>query len=258
MENVLILRPLNGVFFLSFGIFALVFLVLSLALRKTRESVRRWTLACLMLAALAGFFVYKYCLSIDKPYAEIMAAAGKGGFSWWEELPLHLCNINLCLIPIAALTKKRSLMSFCFFMAPLGALMALLMPSVGFSDYSILLPRMLGFYGTHFMVFFGGIALCSFGIYKPAYRDFARTLCMAFGLTFLIFLINMAMRHFGLNAHANYFYCVEPETNPLLNLFYKFIPVPFLYLLPAVLILLPYLSLVTLPFHLCEKKKVTA
>lgn len=256
MENILILRPLNGVFFLAFGIFALIFLALSLGLRKARESVRRWTLAILMMVTLVGFFVYKYCLSIDADYSVIMTEAGKGGFSWWEELPLHLCNINTILIPIAVLTKRRSLTSFCFFIAPLGALMALLMPSVGFSDYSILLPRMIGFYVTHFMVFFGGIALCSFGIYTPSFRDFVRTSCMAFGLTFLIFLINLAMRHFGLNAHANYFYCVEPETNPILNLFYRFIPVPFLYLLPAVLILLPYMSLVTLPFHLHEKKKI--
>ncbi len=255
MENILILRPLNGVFFLAFGIFAAIFLALSLGLRKARESVRQWTLAGLMLVSLAGFFVYKLCLSMDAPYSEIMAAAGKGGFSWWEELPLHLCNINMILIPIAALTKRRSLMSFSFFAAPLGALMALLMPSVGFSDYSLLLPRMLGYYGTHFMVFFGGIALCSFGIYTPSYRDFLRTALLSLGLIFFIFLINMSMRHFGLNAHANYFYCVEPEGNPILCLFYRLIPIPFLYTLPGAFIFLPYMALVTLPFHLHQKKK---
>jgi uncharacterized membrane protein YwaF len=64
----------------------------------------------------------------------------------------------MMLIPIAVATKSRPLMSFGFFMAPLGALMALLSPAVGFDGYSIWLPRMLGFYGTHFMIIIEGLA----------------------------------------------------------------------------------------------------
>ena len=65
----------------------------------------------------------------------------------------------MILIPIAVLTNRRPLMSFCFFVGPLGALMALVMPGTGFDGYSILLPRMLGYYGTHFMVITAGFAL---------------------------------------------------------------------------------------------------
>ena len=36
--------------------------------------------------------------------------------------------------------KSRPLLSFCFFLAPLGAMMALAMPGTGFSGYSLLLP----------------------------------------------------------------------------------------------------------------------
>ena len=39
----------------------------------------------------------------------------------------------MILIPIAVLRKSRPLMSFSFFLGPLGALMALVMPGNGFN-----------------------------------------------------------------------------------------------------------------------------
>ena len=132
MRDFLILRPLNGVFFLLFAAFALVFLILSIVLRRRSDKVRRGVLAGLMLFTLAFFVWYKIMLSLDSEYSALCAAAGKGAFSWWGELPFQLCNINMILIPVAMLTKKRSLMGFSFFMGTLGAAMALTMPGVGF------------------------------------------------------------------------------------------------------------------------------
>ena len=43
----------------------------------------------------------------------------------------------MILIPIAVLKKSRPLMCFCFFLGPLGALMALLMPGNGFNGYEL-------------------------------------------------------------------------------------------------------------------------
>jgi len=249
-KDIFILRPLNGIFFIALLAFALLFTILSLCLRKCSDAVRRKTLAGLMLFTLASFFVYKLFLSMDPDYSQITAAAGTGSFSWWAELPLHLCNINTILIPIAVLTRKRFLEGFCFFLAPLGAAMALMMPSVGFSGYSILLPRMLGFYFTHFMVFFGGIAMWSFGIYKPTFREIPRIVLASFCLTLCIFCINLILRATGLNPHANYFYCVETEGNAILALFHSWLPYPFLYTLPCLLILLPYMLLIVALFYL--------
>lgn len=252
--DILILRPLNGVFFGTLLLFGLVFLVLSLCVRSKSDQTRRKLLAGLMIFTLIGFVAYKVVLRLDEPYSAITAAAGNGEFSWWSELPLQLCNINTILIPIACFTKKRPLESFCFFAAPLGAAMALMMPCAGFDHYSILLPRMIGYYFTHFMVFFGGIAMWSFGIYKPKYKDMLGCVILALCLTFVIFCINMLMRKTGLNPHANYFYCVETDGNPVLDLFYSWIPYPFLYMLPAVFIFVPYMLVITSLFHLRKKK----
>ena len=178
-----------------------------------------------------------------------------GGFNWWGELPLHLCNINMILIPIAVLRRSRPLMCFCFFVAPLGALMALLMPGNGFDGYSLLLPRMLGYYGTHFMIVIEGLAIVCFGLYRPKFRDLPRTVLAALLITLVIFGINMLLRWSGLHPKANYFFSVETEGNFLLEIFYKWIPVPFLYLMPAVLILTPYMALITAPFAIADHMK---
>ena len=246
-----ILRPLNTLFFLVFGAFLLLLIVASLLLRGKSERAKQTVLVTACLVTLIGFFVYKYMLSIDSDYNVI--TADLGGFNWWGELPLHLCNVNMILIPIAVLRRNRPLMCFCFFLAPLGALMALLMPGSGFDGYSLFLPRMLGYFGTHFMIVIEGLALVTFGLYRPRFADLPRAVLTALAIAFGIFLINLLLRWSGLHPHANYFYSVETEGNFLLEIFHRWIPVPYLYLMPCVGILGVYMLLVTAPFALADR-----
>ncbi len=248
-----IMRPFNALFFTVFAIFILILVIVSLLLRKKSENARRFVLVAACVVTLIGYFVYKYYLSIDSDYNVI--TADMGGFNWWGELPLHLCNINMILIPIAVMTKSRPLMSFCFFLAPLGALMALLMPGNGFGGHSLLLPRMLGYYGTHFMIVIEGLALATFGLFRPRFRDLPKTVLAILAISVVIFGINMLLRWSGLHPKANYFYSVETEGNPILEMFYKLIPYPFLYELPCILILAAYMLPVTFGFWIADRIK---
>ncbi len=248
-----IMKPFNGLFFATFAVFILILVVASLIMRKRSDRAKRIVIAVAALIGLVGFFVYKYFLSIDTEYDAI--TQNMGGFNWWGELPLHLCNINLILIPIAVLSKKRPLLSFCFFVAPLGALMALLMPANGFSGYSLLLPRMIGFYGIHFLIIIAALAILTFGLYRPRFRDILPTVLTITAVALIVFGINMLFRYTGLHPKANYFYSVETEGNFLLEIFHKWIPVPFLYLLPSFLILVPYILLITTPFEIAAHRK---
>ena len=133
--------------------------------------------------------------------------------------------------------------------------MALLMPSAGFAGYSILMPRMIGFYFTHFMVFIEGIALASYGLYRPTFKDLPKTLLTILIVDFIIFLINFSLRKTGLHPKANYFFNMETEGNPVLSIFYGLIPVPFVYQIPLLLIIGPYSSLLTLGFTLAGKNR---
>ncbi len=252
-ESFWVIRPFNAVFFCSFGLFIALLLVSSLLLRKKSENTRRTVLAVTCLITVVGFFVYKYFLSLDAEYRIVNAAMG--GFNWWSELPLNLCNINMIIIPIAIWRRNRPLMNFGFFLGPLGALMALMMPSTGFSGYSLLMPRMIGFYGTHYMVFIEGLALATFGLFRPDFKELPKTLLAVLILALAVFGVNMILRTTGLCPKVNYFFSVETEGNPVLELFHSWIPVPFLYLMPALVVLAVYMCIVTFFFQLADRGK---
>ena len=246
-----IMKPLNPLFLAVFAAFLLLLVFASVLLRGRSERTRSLVLIAACVVTLIGFVIYKYFLSLDSDYNLI--TAGMGGFNWWGELPLQLCNINMLLIPIAVLKKSRPLMCFSFFLGPLGALMALLMPGNGFDGYSLLLPRMLGYYGTHFMIVIEGLALAAYGLFRPRFRDLPRAVLTALAICFGVFLVNVLLRWSGLHPKANYFMAMETEGNPLLELFHRWIPYPFLYLMPCSAILGAYMFVVTLPFALCDR-----
>ena len=252
-NGILILDPLNAVWFAVLAIFIAVLVLVSILLRKKPIEFREKVLVIACLITFVGFFVYKYFLSIDPEFDEISKGMGMGGFNWWGELPLQLCNINMILIPIAILMDKRELKAFCFFVGPLGALMALMMPGPEFSGVSILVPRMLGYYGTHFMVMIMGLAIASFGLYKPRFKDLPRIVVAMLAIAFTIFMFDMILRWTGLYPNANYFFAVETEGNPILELFHGFLPYPFLYLLPCTLILVAYMAVVMLGFRIGDR-----
>ncbi len=251
-----IMEPLNALFCAVFAAFLILLIVVSLLLRGKSLKTRGNVLIAACVLTVIGFIVYKYHLSQDAEFNVITAATG--GFNWWGELPLQLCNINMLMIPFAVRRKSRPLMCFSFFLGPLGALMALLMPGTGFSGYSLLLPRMLGYYGTHFMIVMEGLALVTFGLFRPRLRDLPRAVAAAVLIAGLIFVFNMILRFSGLHPHANYFFSVETEGNFLLELFHNWLPYPFLYLLPCIGILAAYMLIVTIPFEIAAHRRAKA
>ena len=135
----------------------------------------------------------------------------------------------------------------------LMALMALIMPGNGFSGYSLLLPRMLGYYGTHFMIMIEGLAIGTFKLFRPRFKDIPGTLLMGLIILACVMVINLLLRVTKLHPKANYFFALETEGNPVLNIFHQWIPVPGLYLIPAFAIIGIYMFIVTCFFALGDK-----
>ncbi len=252
-----IMNTFNPLFFACFAFFIALLVVASLLLKKRSETTKKIVLITACVVTFIGFFVYKYFLSIDAEYNAILQSEDPPkSFSWWDELPLQLCNINMMLIPIAVALKNRPLMSFSFFMAPLGALLALLFPMNGFINCPIWLPRMIGFYGTHFMIIIEGLAIVTLGFYRPKFKDLPLTILTLVILMLVVTGINLLIRVTGRYDHANYFFTMEaPEKVSILEMFWSWIPVPVLYLLPGAVILVAYMSLVTAPFAIADKIK---
>ena len=142
----MMIRPFNAGFFLLMAVMIGTIVLLWALLHGRSEQRREAVLIALCVVNIIGFFVYKGFLSGD---AQFLQVSGLDKFNWFNELPLQLCNINMFLIPIGVLTRRRSLLGFAFFVAPLGALLALVFPDPAFSGYSLWLPRMLGYYITH-------------------------------------------------------------------------------------------------------------
>lgn len=125
------------------------------------------------------------------------------------------------------------------FVAPLGALMALLFPEPLFSGFSLFLPRIFGYYVTHAILVVCGLSLATLGFYRPDPKDIPRIL-KTFGLLAVgAHLINLLLR-LTLCPEANYFFTYGAEIG-VLKLFWRIIPAPLLYGLPAPLILAGYM-----------------
>ena len=243
-EEKLIYRPFNKLFYLITLGYTAVYVLLSFLLVNLDMTVRKAILLVGGAILIVYYFIYKYRLSRDKEYDELYYSK-VGGFTWWYELPLHLCNINMFLVPLGVLLNNRYVMGFAFFIGPVGTLMAILMPSHSFNNYSILKARMRGYYITHFTILFNCILLVTAGFYSPEYSDIFLIIVVGIGLSFLIFVFNMILRKTGTATKANYFYTVEPEENKILAFFNKKIPYSYLYLIPVFIVFVPYMYLVT-------------
>lgn len=237
----MIIRPFNAAHLLLLALAAGAVVLLWVLLRGQPERCRSAVLIALCAANIIGFFVYKGFLSRDMQFLQ---ASGLDRFNWFSELPIQLCNINMFLIPIGILTKRSSLLGFAFFVAPLAALMALVFPEAPFVGYSLWLPRMLGFYATHILIIVCGLSLVTLGFYRPQFRDIPGIAGTFFLLGIGALAVNFLLRH-TVCPLANYFFVYGGDVDiSILNLFWKWLPVPFLYELPALLILVGYMALI--------------
>ena len=122
--------------------------------------------------------------------------------------------------------------------------MALVFPEAPFVGYSLWLPRMLGFYATHILIIVCGLSLVTLGFYRPQFRDIPGIAGTFFLLGIGALAVNFLLRH-TVCPLANYFFVYGGDVDiSILNLFWKWLPVPFLYELPALLILVGYMALI--------------
>ena len=255
LSDFFVITPFNVPFFVIIALTAALGFFLIFFNRNKDERTRRRVVVILYSLTVLLFFVYKFALSLDKPYSELRVDAGLGAFNFWDELPLNLCNINMILIVIGVLTKSRTILSFNFFFGTLGALFPIFMPVVGFTGYGFFMPRVFGYYVTHLIILLELPLLAGLKLYRPKFRDILPTVGVMAGITALMTGVNFLLRGTGLSEAANYFYTVNPSENPLLELFYKWIPCPGLYVLPCALIAVPYMLIVTAQFELSDRRK---
>ena len=251
-SDFLIIEPFNAMFWVLMAITVIMIIAIAKIFKNKDERTKEIFFYILCGLNIIGYFVYKHYLSIDAEYDVLRG--DYGGFSWWGELPLQLCNINMLLMPLAVARKDKGLLGFCFFVAPLGAALAILMPAIGFEGYSILLPRMLGFYGTHLLIVVEAISLMTLGFYYPDIKTMPQIISRMLIVSVCVFAFNLFLIHTGLYPQANYFYMMDPEGNSVLEMFKSWIPYPFLYCLPGLVVLIVYMIVVCFVVSLFGKR----
>ena len=169
----------------------------------------------------------------------------------YEYLPLHLCSLTAMVLPVAVFTRNKVLNNLLLLWS-LGAVMALVVNTAQ-ADFALLSPTFFFYFFPHLLEF--GIPILMFKL-KLAEKDFrciVSTLLITLCVFVLIHFGNVALNSYFVNAQilnpagdlvqVNYMYSLRPE-NPLLALFWSWIPQPGVYMLPVLPICLVYLGLV--------------
>lgn len=249
MNELLIVNPFNLMFFIVLALAGLFCWWFINKYRDKSTDVRKKAVIIMYSIVLLIFALYKIALSMDVQYAELRMEKGYTGFNWYGELPLNLCNLNLMLIIVGLKLDSRPILGFCFFSGFLGAVMALIMAPAEFVGYSILLPRMLGYYVTHAADILILPILVGFDFYKPKYSDTVPVLLSYIIAALCATGINYMFMKTGLNPDSNYFYTMDPGGISLLELLHKYIPVAFVYLLPLAALVVPFVLIVTFCYN---------
>ncbi len=250
----MIIKAFNLVFFMVVAVIILLTVGLYFLLRNKSEKVKIITLSSLSIFNIVFFFIYKYWLSVDP---EFLIVNELDKFNWWAELPLQLCNISMFMIPVGLILKNDLIKSYIFFISPIAALMAVCFPETAFTNSSIFLLRNIGFYTTHGLIIILGINVGALKLYKPTYKGITKPLITAGILAVVMFIVNTILRN-TICPQANYFFTYQNEL-PILSTFYSLIPVPLLYEVLTVFIIVPYCLLLVFLINLfgkLKKKKV--
>ena len=171
-----------------------------------------------------------------------------------EYLPFHLCSLTALVLPFAVLTGNRVLNNLLLLWS-LGALAALIINTAQ-ANFLLLSPAFLLYYFPHTFEF--GLVLLMF-LLGRAKKD-ARCILPTLGITCLAYtvahFVNLAINAYaeanalinplGGPLRVNYMFSLVPE-NPLLQLFYHILPLPFWYMFLCIPIAALYLCGVYAP-----------
>jgi len=245
-QRIMMIYPFNTTHILMIILMpVLIFTVINIALSK-REEKTMATVLLLISAFNAGLYiVYKFAQVADPNFH----------FDLLTNLPLHFCNINLILIPLAIYTKNKTLMAYqVYFGTPLAGL-ALITVYPAFIGTSIFGFTTFVYFFYHSMLFAIPLILIKLRLFTPSFKNILQPTLMLVALTFFMHMFNVVLRATGLAYGANYFFTFGLEGDFFTELLWGIIPFNFFFLLPSLLLFAPYVLIITLPFHLSAKAR---
>ena len=239
----MILEPFNTTHILSIIILpVLIFLSLNYGLEERSDEIKNKVLLFICCFNALLYFVYKIA----------QANESAGDFDIFMNLPLHFCNINLILLPIAIFFKNRTLMAYQFYFGTVLGALALVTIYPGFRSRSLLefIPFVYFYY--HSMLVVLPVLLVKLKLFTPSFKVIWQPVVMLIALTGVMHFVNMTFRGTGIAPEANYFFTYGLRGDFFTELFWRLLPYEFFFLLPSLLLFAPFIFFTTLPFHLKE------
>lgn len=188
-------------------------------MQSKKEFIKRFNIFVIIF-----WILYKTILSMDPTYT----------FNFWNELPLHLCNISCILFLIASIKDWDLLRGLCFFTGTLGIFFAFLMPDANFAYISCVSPKAIGYWGYHSLMLVQSVSLITLNIIQPTKKDVTNIVTLLALLCLSIHGINLLLRA-TVYSQANYFYTFGIQGNIITDFLLQKIPYPFLFMIPIVL-----------------------
>ena len=224
---------------------ALIFSGIYFLLRKRDKQIKQRVLLFICYFNVMLYVLYKVAQANEQGYA----------FDIFTNLPLHFCNLNLLLLPIAIHTKSKALMAYqLYFGIPLTAL-ALITVYPTFISRPIWNFTPFVYFYYHSMLAVLPLILVKFKFYTPSYKIIWQPTLMLVMVTAIMHIVNIIFRATGVAVESNYFFTYGLEGDFFTELLWRMLPYNFFFLLPGLLLFAPYVFFITLPFHLSAKKK---
>lgn len=158
-------------------------------------------------------------------------------------LPLHLCSINAMILPFVVFTKDKTfgnlLLVWC-----LGALAALVL-NYDMTDDPILSWNVFFYYFPHLVEFGIPILLVALGHVKKDPKCIISTVVISMVIYTIVHFLNLLIIS-QTGFAANYMFSMRPN-NPLVDLFYSWIPCRYWYMYLVLPIVVVYLLVVYSP-----------
>ena len=169
----------------------------------------------------------------------------------YEYLPLHLCSLTALVLPVAVLLRSKVLSNLLLLWS-LGAIMALVVNTAQ-ANFEIFSATFFFYFFPHLLEFGIPILLFRLKLVEKDVKCIGSTLLITGCVYTVIHFANLWLNNYfvaanicnpsGAVVQVNYMYSLRPE-NPVMALFWTWIPYEYFYMLPVFGIVLVYLALV--------------
>lgn len=173
-------------------------------------------------------------------------------------LPLHLCSINAMILPFVVFSRNKTMGNLLLVWC-LGALAALVL-NYDMTEQPLFSWNVFFYYFPHVVEFGIPLLLVALGHIKKDPKCIGSTMGISMAIYTVVHFLNLLINHYcaaaGIDYSANYMFSMRPN-NPLVELFYSWIPHTYWYMYLVLPIVLVYLLIVYAPeiIRYIKKKK---